>query len=1378
MPGAFIKVEPDALVTASCFIYDDSVSGSLGPPAFTTLLDPPFIQTTTGEPPRLVMRDVDFRISCDALLLWQNFLCATRVPGFTTVSGASAVIEQWSYNGALLERVSLSCDPDDAGFVPACDLRTVKDASAILRAVQSLQDPDLPLVLTLAADMDFGSSDWPDDGVRITANVTLSALLGSNVVISFGLKTVLFQVDSRSSSTAFMALRGCVLLDLPLSYLPLDHPRRAFGVLSTGLWPVYREQVAMGLYNCTLVLTKDEFAFWSFWLSILISPIPAVRNLADWSHATGVQLKPSGTDFIQLASYYGRYTTLVDVRYEISGEDLQTAQRNNILQITGSAQVPPTVVFQVRDSADLLTAITEAAPATAQQYGQYIILVENITMANATDWPAGGGVAVRYPTTITTWPATYALWDTYGVTNAFSTLSSVAIKNTVLVNLAFSPEGGEFSGMVSGLWLFNVSDWRTVDAQRLSLENVAVVVPQSEVDVYWSATLGQANSASWISAYKINAYDSSKRSWIYFSSLSTLRFTAQNVNITSTVPKAFDMIPITLPNGGSSPPLPSAPSGNSDRRDILLFALLAITLPTALGAAIVTYIVVRRRRLSAMCSRVAAKDGKGMDESDWEANLDSDAAEAGDRGRRQEPGCCLYLPLRRSKYVNPLYAEPGEAPPEVLLTGVLGPTARGRAALQDAAALGLRPLATAGAAGGAAGVLPGIETPAALLSTDTASATDISTAAMSPFMGADGVDAGARMPSAEGVELVAEEPDVTRAAAQINHVAGAGTIVEEALLPQFEQEDGGALVAVDPGHERRSRERVWQEQRLPRSSSSMSPSSPGLKLAVAACAAAAGASFGRSAAHSAARSPDAGSLANGAQGESEARTKLRRIEDVLGGGASSAAPSAAAAAEGPASPLLVSATPSDEQHFVDTERRLSGLGASTSLARTSPGSGGGAAGSAASSGKRQRVPAGALVALASGGVSSAGGQGPRLRSGSGGAAAMAAAGAAAGAHDPRLLEMQRLDRVQREIGDRHLEVHHSLGWGGCGVVYRGTWKGLPVAVKTVLVQGDSPQSRQFLMEAAISASLQHANIVTTYLYELRPLDEVDLGGLGNLDLRLSAPNSADASGGNRSGTSAAAGGAGSANGGLGTVRGGRMSNWKLYIVQEFCELGTLKAAVDQGYFKGARGGLPNMPFLLAIALDVALGVQHVHSKGVVHGDVTASNVLLQAQPSRPQGCIAKVADFGLSVKLEPGQSQVNNLYGGTPHYMAPERSRGCLSKRSDIYSLGVCLHEMYCGTPAWRRNPPANGNGRYAGATDDSWGHSSVGSGSGGGGVDSGGGAGVMAAGHGADVFSFPRSCPPEYSALVMSCLDADAAMRPGASEVVEALQRMIRRYG
>lgn len=62
-----------------------------------------------------------------------------------------------------------------------------------------------------------------------------------------------------------------------------------------------------------------------------------------------------------------------------------------------------------------------------------------------------------------------------------------------------------------------------------------------------------------------------------------------------------------------------------------------------------------------------------------------------------------------------------------------------------------------------------------------------------------------------------------------------------------------------------------------------------------------------------------------------------------------------------------------------------------------------------------------------------------------------------------------MQAVRRDICDRQLEVQASLGWGSCGVVYRGTWKGLPVAVKVLLLQGDCHARRPYLMEAAISS---------------------------------------------------------------------------------------------------------------------------------------------------------------------------------------------------------------------------------------------------------------------------------------------------------------------
>ncbi|PNH02874.1 putative serine/threonine-protein kinase [Tetrabaena socialis] len=160
-------------------------------------------------------------------------------------------------------------------------------------------------------------------------------------------------------------------------------------------------------------------------------------------------------------------------------------------------------------------------------------------------------------------------------------------------------------------------------------------------------------------------------------------------------------------------------------------------------------------------------------------------------------------------------------------------------------------------------------------------------------------------------------------------------------------------------------------------------------------------------------------------------------------------------------------------------------------------------------------------------------------------------------------------------------------------------------------------------------------------------------------------------------------------------------------------------------------------------------------------------------------------DFGLSVKLDAGRSQHSHTYGGTPHYMAPERARGILAQRSDVYSLGVCLWELYCGTPPWRRNAPA--------------GHNNCGGGGGSGRYGDDGTADSQSSGEsyalpspyepgaappaaygagGSEVFRFPRSCPPEFSGLVTSCLAADLGERPDAGAVLAALARMQQRYG
>jgi serine/threonine protein kinase len=59
--------------------------------------------------------------------------------------------------------------------------------------------------------------------------------------------------------------------------------------------------------------------------------------------------------------------------------------------------------------------------------------------------------------------------------------------------------------------------------------------------------------------------------------------------------------------------------------------------------------------------------------------------------------------------------------------------------------------------------------------------------------------------------------------------------------------------------------------------------------------------------------------------------------------------------------------------------------------------------------------------------------------------------------------------------------------------------------------------------------------------------------------------------------------------------------------------------------------------LLRRAADVAAGVSYLHSRNVCHGDLKCENVLLRSEPADPDGCMAKVADFGLSRALAYGQ---------------------------------------------------------------------------------------------------------------------------------------------
>ncbi|GAB4577947.1 MAG: hypothetical protein Fur0022_06790 [Anaerolineales bacterium] len=125
----------------------------------------------------------------------------------------------------------------------------------------------------------------------------------------------------------------------------------------------------------------------------------------------------------------------------------------------------------------------------------------------------------------------------------------------------------------------------------------------------------------------------------------------------------------------------------------------------------------------------------------------------------------------------------------------------------------------------------------------------------------------------------------------------------------------------------------------------------------------------------------------------------------------------------------------------------------------------------------------------------------------------------------------------------------------------------------------------------------------------------------------------------------------------------------LYMAMQFVE-GADLGAVMQAYRKDGQW----MPFeeVLRIIQEIAAALDYMHTKGVIHRDLTPSNVML-AQDGQ-----AFVADFGLSLLTEVG---TRGEIFGSPHYMAPEQavSSAGVVPQSDLYALGVILYEMLTG---------------------------------------------------------------------------------------------------
>lgn len=199
--------------------------------------------------------------------------------------------------------------------------------------------------------------------------------------------------------------------------------------------------------------------------------------------------------------------------------------------------------------------------------------------------------------------------------------------------------------------------------------------------------------------------------------------------------------------------------------------------------------------------------------------------------------------------------------------------------------------------------------------------------------------------------------------------------------------------------------------------------------------------------------------------------------------------------------------------------------------------------------------------------------------------------------------------AERSIGK--YMIQDVLGEGGWSIVYKGLHASLnlPVAIKMLkhTMAADHDLSAKFQNEAKVIASLSHDNIVRVY----------DIEHLYRT----------------------------------------------VFIIMEYLDGLTVRHIL--------RNSL-SLPFsrVLHILMQVCMGLNFAHQRGIVHQDVKPGNIFIQKDDR------VKIVDFGLACPIGGCSSEMP----GTAFYMAPEQIEGDpVDPRTDIYALGITAYEMATG---------------------------------------------------------------------------------------------------
>ena len=210
------------------------------------------------------------------------------------------------------------------------------------------------------------------------------------------------------------------------------------------------------------------------------------------------------------------------------------------------------------------------------------------------------------------------------------------------------------------------------------------------------------------------------------------------------------------------------------------------------------------------------------------------------------------------------------------------------------------------------------------------------------------------------------------------------------------------------------------------------------------------------------------------------------------------------------------------------------------------------------------------------------------------------------------------DQYIGRLLDERYEILEVLGTGGMAVVYKARCHRLNrlVAIKILKDEyaRDEEFRRRFHAEGEAVAMLSHPNIVQVY----------DVSSTENAN----------------------------------------------FIVMELIDGISLKQYME-------KKGVLNWKETLHFAMQIAKGLEHAHSRGIVHRDIKPHNVMVLKNGS------VKVMDFGIARVMNKSNTLTKEALGSV-HYISPEQAKGGYTdNRSDLYSLSVVMYEMMTGRPPY-----------------------------------------------------------------------------------------------